>query len=173
MNYREQLSRPLSKNFLDQLVQSIFDQPEDLEIVYLLIFDTHTSIAWRAAWACEKVSEVHSDWFSEKQVLEIMDFSINVSHGGLHRGCLSILCNLRLPNSIPVSFINGCFNWMISPKCPIAVQALSMKLLFAICQKEPDLKFELKAYLENVDAECYSAGFNSTRKNILKKLNIS
>jgi hypothetical protein len=61
---------------------------------------------------------------------------------------------------------------MVSPKSPIAVQALSMKMLYSICEKEPDLKPELIAYLENIDFECYSPGFNSTRRNIIKKLNV-
>ena len=173
MYYREQLTRPISKNFLDQLVQNIFNTPVDFQLVFELIFDADNKIAWRAAWACTKVSEKHPDWFSEAQVIEIMKFAISVSHGGILRGCLSILSNLRLPDTIPVDFINACFEWMISPKSPIAVQSLSMKLLYSICQKEPEMSTELIAYLENVDFECYSAGFNSTRKNILKKLKVS
>ncbi|MEI8087657.1 MAG: hypothetical protein WCG93_15715 [Paludibacter sp.] len=173
MNYREQLSRPISKNFLDQLVQNIFDNPEDFQNIFQLVFDADNKVAWRAAWACAKISEKHPDWFTDKQILEIMKFSINISHGGVHRGCLSILSNLRLPNSIPVEFINSCFEWMISPKSPIAVQSLSMKILYSICQIVPELSIEFKAYLENVDFESYSAGFNSTRKNTLKKLKIN
>lgn len=173
MNYREQLSSPISKNFLDELVQNVFDNPKDFQHVFQLIFDADNKVAWRAAWACAKVSEKHPDWFSDKQVVEIMEFTISISHGGIHRGCLSILSNLPLPNPIPVDFINACFDWMISPKFPIAVQSLSMKILYSICQREPELSIELKAYLENVDFENYSAGFNSTRKNILKKLKVS
>jgi hypothetical protein len=35
---------------------------------------------------------------------------------------------------------------------------------------EPGFIPELKAYLENIDATAYSAGFNSTRTHILKAL---
>ena len=173
MNYREQLLRPLSKNYVDHLVQNIFQNPEDFKILYPLIFDKDLNVAWRAAWACAKVSEKHPEWFAENQILEIMKFTISISHGGVHRGCLSILSNLRFPNSIPVDFINSCFDWMISPKFPVSVQSLSMKILYSICQIEPELSIELKAYLENVDFENYSAGFNSTRKNILRRLKFS
>jgi len=172
MNYREQLSRPISKNFLEQLVRNVLDHPKDFQLIFQLIFDADNKVAWRAAWACAKVSEKHPDWFAEIQVLEIMKFTVSVTHGGVHRGCLSILSNLPLPNPIPVDFINACFDWMTSPKFPIAVQSLSMKILYSICQREPELSIELIAYLENVDFESYSAGFNSTRKNILKKLNL-
>jgi len=43
-------------------------------------------------------------------------------------------------------------------------------MLLRICRKEPDFKPELIAYLENIDFENYSAGFKSTRNNVLKDL---
>jgi len=59
---------------------------------------------------------------------------------------------------------------MISPKFPIAVQALSMKMLYRICQIEPDFKPEIIAILEDINYQDYSSGFNSTRNSILKVL---
>ena len=170
MDYREHLIRPLSRHFVDQLVQEIFINPADSKIIYQLIFDPEVKVAWRAAWACQKISEVHSEWFGDAQFNELASLAISTVHGGLQRGCLSILLNLPIPNPIQVEFINACFEWMVSPKSPIAVQAISMKILFRICCIEPDFKPELRAYLENVDASAYSAGFNSTRKNVLKLL---
>lgn len=171
MDYREHLYRPLSHHFVDQLVQEVFAHPSDFNIIYQLIFDAEIKVAWRAAWACQKISEKHPDWFSDSQFLELVSLVITTPHGGLKRGCLSILLNLRLPDPIPVELINACFDWMTSLKSPIAVQALSMKILLRVCQREPDFKPELIAYLEDVDFENYSAGFKSTRKNILKALN--
>jgi hypothetical protein len=171
MNYREQLEKPLSKRYVDHLVVNINDNPSDFSVIYKLIFDSEIKVAWRAAWACQKISEKHPDWFSERQFNELSNLAISTKHGGLQRGCISILYNLGLPNPIPVELINACFEWMVSPRFPIAVQAYSMKMLYRICQKEPDFKPEMKAYLENVTPEDYSAGFNSSRKNILKLLN--
>jgi|SRR5665647_2626522 len=170
MDYREHLLRRLSLHFVDHLAQEIFDNPSDFNIVYQLIFDREVKVAWRAAWACQKISEKHPEWFTDKKFLELVTLAISTSHGGVQRGCLCILNNLTLPDPIPVDLLNACFEWMVSPKSPVSVQALSMKILFSICKKEPDFKPELKAYLENIDYECYSPGFNSTRKNILKAL---
>lgn len=155
------------------MVQNIFENPDDFQIVYQLVFDSDKTVAWRAAWACTKISERTPEWFSEQQVQEIIVFALSVSSNSLLRGCLAIILNLPLPQNISVHFINACFDWMISPKFPIAVQSLSMKIMFEICQKQPDFSSELKVYLENVDTSCFSAGFNSTRKNILKKLKVS
>jgi hypothetical protein len=171
MDYREHLLRPLSKRFVDHLVLEIFTNPDDFEIVFRLIFDNDANVAWRAAWACQKISDKHPEWFAESHFFELVTLAISTPHAGLQRGCLSTLNNLPLPASIPVEFINSCFDWMIKAKSSIAVQALSMKMLLKICYLEPDFKAELKAYLENVDYENYTAGFRSTRRNVLKALN--
>jgi hypothetical protein len=170
MDYREYLRRPLSKHFVDHLVLEIFGNPSDFEIVYRLIFDQDANVAWRAAWACQKISDKHPEWFDDMHFNELAKLAISTKQGGLQRGCLSTLNNLLLPNPIPVEFINACFDWMVSAKSPIAVQALSMKMLLRICRNEPDFKPELMAYLENIDFENYSAGFKSTRNNVLKAL---
>ena len=171
MDYRESLLCPLSCRYVDRLAEEIYANPSDFGIIYQLVFDTEEKVAWRAAWTCQKISERYPQWFTDKQFEELTKLTISSDHGGLKRGCLSILHNLTLPDPVPVDLINACFDWMVSPKSPIAVQALSMKLLYSVCQKEPDLIPEFKAYLEAIDFECFSAGFNSTRKNVLKRLN--
>lgn len=170
MDYREHLRQPLSKRFVDILALEIFANPTDFDVVYQLIFDDNEKVAWRAAWACQKISAKHPEWFNNIHFIELAKLTISTKQGGLQRGCLSVLNNIPLPNSIPVEFINACFDWMVSFKSPIAVQALSMKMLLRICQKEPDFKPELVAYLENIDFENYSAGFKSTRKHVLNTL---
>jgi len=170
MDYRNHLLHPLSRHFVDQMVQEIFRTPSDVYLIYKLIFDPDVKVAWRAAWACQKISEKYPEWFNENQFAEMAFLTISTSHGGLQRGCLSILNNLPIPDPIPVEFINACFEWMVSPKSPIAVQAQSMKMLYRICTIEPAFKPELLAYLENINTNNYSAGFNSTRKNVLNAL---
>jgi len=171
MNYRDQLKNPTSLRYIDKLVDRVIANPTDFQLIFAMIFDTDLNIAWRAAWSCQKICEKHVDWFNNTHFDELAKLFVSTTHGGLQRGCLSILNNLPLPDSIPVHLINTCFDRMISLKSPIAVQALSMKILLRICKKEPDFIPELKAYLENIDAGSYTAGFNSTRKKVLKTLN--
>ena len=170
MDYRTHLQHPLSLRFIDKLVDEVFLFPTDFPIVYQLIFDSDDKVSWRAAWACQKISEKHPEWFFVQHFLGLAKLSISTRHGGLQRGCLSILNNLPFPDPIPVDLINACFDWMTSAKSSIAVQALSMKVLVRICKVEPDFVHELIACLENVDYESYSPGFKSIRKNALKVL---
>ena len=170
MDYREQLKHPASLRYIDKLALSVINKPTNFPPLYSLVFDTDEKVAWRAAWACQKISEKHPEWFSTQHFLELAKLSTSTHQGGLQRGCLSILNNLPFPDPIPVDLINACFDWMTSAKSPIAVQALSMKLLVRICKSEPDFVPEFIAYLESVDYESYSPGFKSTRKNALKML---
>ena len=170
MDYREQLIHPLSRLFIDQLVLEILVNPTDMDVIYMLIYDSNEKVAWRAAWACQKISEKYPGWFTGNQFMEITSLAISSSHQGLRRGCLSILLNLSIPDPIPVELINACFEWMASKKSSISIQALSMKMLYRICRVESGFKPELIAYLENADSCEYSIGFNTARKNILKLL---
>lgn len=170
MDYRNQLLRPLSKRYVDQLVFEVFANPVDFNLVFQLIFDSDERVAWRAAWACQKMSEKYPEWFTVEQFYELSSLSISTTHSGVRRGCLGILNQLALPESLPVALINACFDWMASQKSAIAVQALSMKMLGRICENEPAFIPELVACLSAIDYDNYSPGFKTTRKKILKRL---
>ncbi len=170
MNYRDFLLRPLSKHFVDRLAEEIFLNTDDFELVYQLIFDDEITVAWRAAWACQKISEKMPLLFSDDQFNEIAALTISTTHQGLKRGCLSVLNNLTIPRPLPVDLLDACYDWMISAKSAIAVQALSLRLLQKFCEAEPDLIPEMMAYLENFETENLSPGMRASRRNVIKSL---
>ena len=170
MLLRQQLLTPLSKWSIDTLVSEILLHPEEFEGLYQLIFDTNVTVAWRAAWACQKISIKEPNWFQENHFNALSQLTLTTSHGGIQRGCLAILYNVPMPSEIDVDLLNACFDWMLSPRSAIAVQAYSMKMAFRFCKLEPDLASELRMILQEVNTADYSPGFNSTRTNILKAL---
>jgi len=171
MNYREFLLRPMSKHFVDHLAEEIFLNTDDFDIVYQLIFDEEITVAWRAAWACQKISEKMPELLSDDQFNEIAALTISTTHQGLKRGCLSVLNNLTIPRPVPVDLLDACYEWMISMKSSIAVQALSLRLLQKFCEIEVGLIPELMAYLENFETEDLSPGMKASRRNVIKALN--
>lgn len=170
MNYREFLLRPLSKHYIDQLAQEVLENTVDVVTVYNLVFDDDITVAWRAAWTCQKISEKQPDLFTSEHFSEITSLVLSTTHQGLKRGCLCVLNNLKIPQPIPVNLLDGCFEWMISQKSSIAVQALSLRLLQRFCAIEPDLIPELMAYLENFETENLSPGMKASRRNVIKNL---
>jgi len=171
MEYRNLLKNNLSRQLIDNVALSVYDNISDFQIVYNLIFDDDKKVAWRAAWACEKMIQKFPEFVDDNKKEQLISLAISTNHPGLHRLSLSILNSLSFGNSIPVELLNSCFEWISSDKQTIAVQALSLKLLLKFCIIEPDLKQELIAYLTNIDLNNLSPGMVSTCRNALKQLN--
>ncbi|WP_321423986.1 hypothetical protein [uncultured Bacteroides sp.] len=171
-NFEERLSSKLSRNFVDAIVVSVQNSPEDFGQLYSLIKSQDTKISWRAAWACEKLSESNPEWFIPKYE-EITQLTFSTKHSGTKRLFLSILYNLPVPSEFPVELYNFCLEKMLSPDEAIAIQALSVKLAYKIALKEPELLSEISLYLENAEMEYFSTGVKNCIRNVLKKINSS
>ena len=170
MNLRIELSNPASIGHIETIVQFVYDYPVEFQELFEIVFDTDKNIAWRAGWACDKISRKKPEWFTGKHIQKICLQLIDEQHGGVLRSLLSILNNLKLPEDIPVELINKLFDWMISPRSDVSRQALSMKLLYKLSLIQPDFRPELLAYLENIPLDDYTPGFISARKKIHKLL---
>ena len=171
MDFRSILSSSTSLKTVNLIRDEVLDQPKRFAELFELIFDAEKpKMAWRAAWAAEKVSETQTDFFTEKEIIRLINHSLIVKHGGLQRSILSILINLPLPENIPVEFINACFERTISTSQPVAVQALSMRILQRVAEKAPAFIPEIIATLENVDLTAMSAGYVAARRNIMTRL---
>jgi len=173
------LSSPVTLQELNIVRDEILQNPVKFNDVYLLIFNENSKLAWRAAWAVEKISEKNTSFFSENHILQLMSFYTENDNqdkcayspsNSLKREILSILINLSLPKNIPVEFINVCFDKIISMKEPVAIQTLCMKMLLRITDIEPDFITEIIVTLENIDLSRVTSGYIACRKNILQTL---
>ncbi|MFZ4582075.1 MAG: hypothetical protein ACOYM7_05440 [Paludibacter sp.] len=171
-SYKNHLKGTLSRNMIDEIAISVYDDISNFERVFYLIFDTDDKVAWRAAWACEKIIQKFPEIVDSKKIKKISDLALTTKHSGLHRLSLSILNSIPITEILNVELINLCFEWMVSSNQPVAVQALSLKLLTKYCKIEPQLIPELIAYLENFENEQLSPGMISCRKNSLKVLKL-
>ncbi len=171
MDYRNLLKNNLSRNLIDNIALTVYDDVANFQTVFDLIFDKDEKVAWRAAWACEKMIQKFPEFIDEIKKMQITNLALTTKYEGIRRLSLSILLSLPISSTINVDLINTCFEWMLSDKQPIAVQSLSLKLLVRFCKIEPDLKPELIAYLENFDSDLLAPGMISSRRNALKELN--
>lgn len=171
MDYKTALLNPISKLYIDGIAATVLLNPSDFEILFQYVFDKDTKVAWRAAWACHKISEKQPQLFTKSHITQLIQHVLENQHDGVLRGCLSVLNQLDFYSEIHVAFINICYERMLSPHYSIAVQALSMKLLHKICTYEPELLPELLTYLRHIDVNGYSKGFQSVRNKILRQHN--
>lgn len=168
-DFRPMLVQRFGKNFVSEIVAYIGQYPEDFTLLYPLIVDAEEKTAWRAAWVCERLSEIYPDWFTIRYE-EIAGTLFASPYTGLRRCLLSILHNLPVPTEFPIHLYDYCIRQMLLPDEAIANQALCIKLAFKLGCAEPELLEELKAYLQNAEPEYYSAAVKSVIKNTLKQL---
>ena len=170
MDYEAVISHRLTKEEVLIVRDELISEKESFSDFFQLIFQKPVKTAWQVAWICEKVSEADVTMFTDEDYHQLMDFTLTNNEDGLQRLCLSIILNLPLRKPVSVEFINLCFDQMISPRKPVGVQVLSMKILRKICIAVPDLGDELLVILENTDDLTYSPGFISARKHVIKSL---
>ncbi len=167
--FRSTLDVPIGKLSIEGLVQDICHHPEYLKDIYQLISDEKQTVSWRAIWVCEKLSEVHPDWFVPLRE-EIIHKLLNCKHEGSKRLLMSILYNIPVSSPISIELLNYCFDHMLAPQESIGVQALSIRMAYLLCKNEPELLQELRLILENTDVDFYSTGVKTTIRNVLKKI---
>lgn len=168
-DFRKILESTLGRKYIDGIVKEVMASPFRFAELYALTKEEDEKIAWRATWACEKLS-IHCPSLFLKVHTELMLRAMQCNHGGQRRLLLNTIFHLPVLEPINIEFLDFCMQAMLSPNETAAGQAVCMKLAYAICLKEPELSGELQAYLENMEPEYYSAAVQSTRNNILKKM---
>ncbi len=168
--YREQLAGPVTRAECRRLCDVVSESPADFAGMFSLMCDADERVAWHAAWVCEQASR-RSPWlFTPEAVERVLGLAGATSFAGVQRLTLTMLLRLGLPEVVPVAFINQCFERMSSPKVPVAVQVLSMKLLYELARREPAFREELRVCLETVDVDCYTVGYRTARRRVLADL---
>jgi len=173
MNYAEVLKNNLSRHVIDEIALSVINDESNFQELFSLVNHSDNQISWRSTWACEKIVDINPHLINESYFEKIIELTLNTKIDGQRRLLLSIIYKLQSIYAIPVPLLNNCFEWMVSEKQAIAVQALSLKILTQYCLVEPDLKPELIAYLDNFSQLMSSPAMISVCKKSYKQLLIN
>ena len=168
-DFKKALEGALGRKYIDIIVEQVAGAPGRFDSHYSLTRHEETKIAWRAAWACEKLSILLPSLLMDKRE-ELMLRAMQCPHGGTRRLLLNILHHLPVLKPVNATFFDFCLEGMLSPAESASGQAVCMKLAYDICLEEPELTGELEAYLENMEPEYYTAAVQCARNNILKKI---
>jgi hypothetical protein len=158
----------ISRRNIDFLIERVIENPALFDELYAIAFSENTKAAWRAAWVLSHLNERESSFLRNK-IPDLMRFIPIAKHDGISRSFLNIVLRVQ-PQECPVEFINLCFDWAFSPRQPIAIQGICLKILLNICRLYPEFAEELIACLENADPNDYTKGFAAARRNTLKQL---
>jgi hypothetical protein len=132
-------------------------------------FDDDWRLNQRAAYSMNFTVEKNPQLFKKHLKKAVLNLS-TPKHDAVKRNTLRILENYNIPKKLLGTVVNISFEFLASPKEPIAVKYFSMGILFKEAKKEPDLFHEIKVLLDD-QMPLGSPGFRNRGQKILNYIN--
>ena len=170
-NILEGLQTEHSKAMTNKIVNYIGADVERMAQLMACFFGKDVRVSQRAAmsvcWVADKYPKLIEPYLEKMLILSRQS---NV-HNALQRNTMRILREMpEIPASVIGLTADTAFSFLETPSTPVAIRAFSMRVLYKISQKEPDLKNELKLIIETFLPHETLPAFTSTAKDVLKKL---
>lgn len=170
MNIAEVFRRLPGRYQLEELLLFLSLHPEYWpEVFGQVAGNDDPKAAFRALWACEKVSQRWPGWWTGEQREQIRQLVLHSTHTGMLRLGISILDSLPLAAEPDVELINRLYDLMMQASTPPGVQAQAMRVLYALVKDNNDLLYEFWLVLDEAADDFDSPAFRAARKNLLKR----
>jgi hypothetical protein len=166
-DYRNYLSRTLSRKEIDFLVQELADKPHRIDELLSLVKDNDRQIAWHTAWVLEKFFQQYPEFLSRRSCDFLTDITLTTGNESLRRLTFNIVARTDSSEELSVPLINACFSWIVSANTSIAVKAESIRYLQKVCQREPELLSELKLCVQQLMETTDTSAIRSVAKKVL------
>lgn len=161
------LSQKMSKDEILAFARSM--SPSDYDIMFPFIAEEEKELSANVAYIFLNTNNGCEMWLSGK-ASSIMKIVQTTPYEKTERLLLSILLKLKFDTiNIDVKFLDYCL-YNILAKRPCAITVLYIKLAFKLSTAYPELLYELKMILENMDYSNLAPSVACARKNILKKI---
>jgi hypothetical protein len=168
MDIKEALESEHSNAQSTKIATYIENHPHKLEELMNCFFSSEFRLCQRAAWPLSKIGSKMSDQFIP-YLPKMLEHIQSPVHDAAIRNTVRILQDIEIPEKLIGPVYELCFDYLISPKVPVAIKVFSMTTLANIAQHFPDLVPELILAIED-NIPHSSAGYNSRAKKELKRL---
>jgi hypothetical protein len=127
--------------------------------------------AWRASWVLDHASE------SDPALLlpyidAVYDLIPGLTNDGLKRHFLKFILRCPInPNKAGV-LIDILIGWMLSPGEAVSTRVLGMDILVELCKLEPDLRFEVRSVIYDLQEKFPTPGMKIRLKKALKTIDV-
>lgn len=160
---RELLS-DLSSVGLNSIADRIIQEVIPLEDLLELNFHSDRRISFRSAWVMEKIAYRDITLIAPvfPQILERYNTLHNPSLARHYNKILLLVFEMKVNNTLPQKLITilenadrekiieGCFKWILMPKCPVAALVWSIEILMYHIESHPWLKEELPPIIQKL-----------------------
>ena len=126
-------------------------------------------ITQRAAWPLSMCVIDHPNLIKPhlKAIIKFLDEP--GIHDAVKRNTVRLLQFIEIPTSLQGKVVDVCFGFLTNPKEPIAVRVFSMTVLGNLARLHPELKNELRVYIED-HLPYEGPAFRSRGTKLLKSL---
>jgi hypothetical protein len=169
MTKEELLDLIVSWENLPLLVRQLESEPEDLQLLIDLAFESRHPKSWRAAYIADKINDNHPKLIAP--FISDMIFRLKTeTNSSKKRHYLKLISQHNFPVKFHSFLVGYCLESFCSASEPIANRVHAMQVLFNISEKEPDFKLELLSVIEHELELHPTPGIVSRGKKLVKKL---
>lgn len=185
-NLIKEFTSPIDSISLDELSNMIINENFPLNELIELNFHKERRISFRSAWVMEKIAFKDINYITPvfEEMLNCYNKIHNSSLARHYNKILLKVYNLKKQNLLPEALnnilnksnpeiiIEGCFKWILTPKCPVATVVWSIDILLNYIDDFPWLKDELPPIIEKLNINS-SPGLRNYCSKFPKKSNIN
>ena len=160
----KELLSDLSSVGLNSIADRIIQEVIPLEDLLELNFHSDRRISFRSAWVMEKIAYRDINLITPvlPQILERYNTLHNPSLARHYNKILLLVFEMKVKNTLPQELITilenadrekiieGCFKWILMPKCPVAALVWSIEILMYHIESHPWLKEELPPIIQKL-----------------------
>lgn len=160
----KELLSDLSSVGLNSIADRIIQEALPLEDLLELNFHSDRRISFRSAWVMEKIAYRDINLITPvlPQILERYNTLHNPSLARHYNKILLLVFEMKVNNTLPLELITilenadrekiieGCFKWILMPKCPVAALVWSIEILMYHIESHPWLKEELPPIIQKL-----------------------
>lgn len=172
MTLEKKISKRLSKNEIQTIALKTLEEPKLLNEVIQLIWNTDKKTQFQALWILYDNCKSGKLILDIETIIRLEKYYLISEDESTQRMILSLLVFSPIPENINVSIINQCFDYALNPKIKPSIQSFSVKYLYKVGKREPELLNELKRGIQETDISVFSSGSRSILRRLLQNKKI-
>ena len=171
MNIKESLEAEHSKALTLRIIAYIGDDSERFEELMSCFFSEKYRLSQRSAWAVGDIAEKKSHLFEPYLERMLLNLNAPKQHDAIKRNTMRVFKALpEIPDDLLGLTADTCFRYVTTPSVAVAIRAFALHVLEKVCQKEPELKEELRLTIEDLMQHETLLAFLAAGRGVLKKM---
>ena len=169
MKLRQEILKEHSKAQCNRIVKWVGSNQQRFDELFSLFLHDEYRVVQRAAWPISYAVMGHPSLIRKHWRPLLKNLRKPNLHDAVKRNSIRLMQDIDIPEKFQGEVMNLCFEYLGSPREPLAVKVFSMKVLGNLAGIYPGIASELKILIEDQLPD-QTAGFRSCAKKVLKQI---